>query len=61
MKGVPLIIKLMLLMLCLASCFTRSKYVLHALAGNRTVKAREEPRMDKLHACCYTRNVVARE
>ena len=48
-------------MLCLALCFTHSKYILHALAGNRTVEAQEEPRMDKLHTCSFTHNVIARE
>ena len=46
--------------LCLASFFAYSKYVLHALAGNRTIEAQEEPRMDKLHVCSFTRNVIAR-
>ena len=37
-----------MLMLCLAPCFTHSKYILHALAGNRTVEEQEEPCMDEL-------------
>ena len=47
MKGVPLI---KMLMLCLFSFVLpiQSMYVLHTLAGNRTVEAREEPRMDRL-------------
>ena len=48
-------------MICLVSCFILSKYVLHALAGNRTIEAREEPRMYKLYACCNIHNVIARE
>ena len=48
-------------MLCLALCFTHTKDVLHALADNGTVKARGEPRMDRLHARSVTCNVIACE
>ena len=61
MKGVPLIINAYVM---LALCFTNLKYVLHALAWlviAGTIEAQEEPHMDRLHACSFTLNVIARE
>ena len=61
MKGVPLKIYTYVTFSFMFYPFEVRTYVLHALAGNRSVEAREEPHMDKLHACSFTRNVIARE
>ena len=61
MKGVTLIINADDMFSFVFYPFEVRTYVLHALAGNRTVEAQEEPCMDKLYVCCITRNVIACE
>ena len=64
MKGVPLIINaddIFVFNPFEVRTFKVRTYVLCTLAGNTIVEAQEEPCMNKLHACCITRNVIAHE
>ena len=36
-------------------------YVLHVIVDKRNVEARKESSMDKIHACFFTPNMIARE
>ena len=62
MKCLPLIINAYVMFGFVFYPFeVRTYFKYHALAGNRTAEAQEDPRMDKLYACSFAHKVIACE